>query len=38
MPLTVLCADGNVHSILARTAILKHHGYKILSAHYGAER
>ena len=37
MPLTVLCVDDDVHSLLARTVILKHHGYKILSAHNGAE-
>ena len=37
MPFTVLCVDDDVHSLLARTAILKHHGYTILSAESGAE-
>ena len=37
MPFTVLCVDDDVHFLLARTAILKHHGYKILSADNAAE-
>jgi response regulator RpfG family c-di-GMP phosphodiesterase len=36
-PLTVLCVDDDVHLLLARAAILKHHGSKILSAQNGAE-
>ena len=36
MPFTVLCVDDDVHSLLARTQILKHHGYKVLSAENGA--